>query len=187
MELKKLIKTREFIEETSSSIEHIILKNFPRLSAQEREDIGQEVKLKIWKKVLRGRKIGNLRSYLWKVAYTTALDMINERIEAIPLDEALEAMSLNLFSKLEIAPPESSLDKKESESAIEKSLNSLSESRKMVIKLYLAGMELKEIPGFLGWTRSKVDHLFYRGLGDLKKKLKSSFNVANNKIKVGKG
>ncbi|MFX1514252.1 MAG: hypothetical protein ACFFCQ_16885, partial [Promethearchaeota archaeon] len=61
----------KLIEDISRSIERIIWKNFPGLSSNGKADISQEVSLKIWKAISSGKNIKNLRSYLWKVVYTT--------------------------------------------------------------------------------------------------------------------
>jgi len=172
MDLKKLIKTKKFIEEMSRSIELIIWKNFPQLSRQEKEDVEQEVKLKIWRMVSRGKKIKNLRSYLWKVVYTTTLDMIDEKMNILPFDTVMKAYGANPISQLDIQLSKSLMEKKEWESIFKKALNSLARNRRIIIKLYLTGMNVKEIADFLGWTESKVNHLYYRGLKDLKKQLK---------------
>jgi len=79
MDLESLFGTREFLDELSVSIRNIILSSFPNLTSQEKEEVDIDVKLKLWKKVARGKKIDNLRSYLWRVVYTTALDVIAER------------------------------------------------------------------------------------------------------------
>ena len=172
MDLKKLIKTKDFLEKMSNSIELIIWKNFPQLSSQEKEDIAQEVKLKIWRMASRGKKIKNLRSYLWKVVYTTTIDIIDERMNVLPFDSVKETHNANPISQLDIHSAESFMEKKEWESMFEKALNTLAQNRRIVIKLYLTGMNVKEIADFLGWSESKVNHLYYRGLKDLKKQFK---------------
>ena len=172
MDLKKLIKTKDFLEKMSRSIELIIWKNFPKLSRQQKEDVEQEVKLKIWRMVTRGKKIKNLRSYLWKVVYTTTLDMIDEKMNILPLDKVMEAYGANPISKLDIQFSDSLMEKKEWESIFKKALNSIARNRRIVIKLYLTGLNVKEIADFLGWTESKVNHLYYRSINDLKKQLK---------------
>ena len=176
MDLKKLIKTKDFIEKMSKSIELIIWKNFPQLSRQEREDVEQEVKLKIWRMVSGGKKIKNLKSYLWRVVYTTTLDMIDEKMNILPFDSVMEEQGANPISRLDIRFSESLMERKEWESMFERALHSLVQNRRIVIKLYLTGMNVKEIAGFLGWTESKVNHLYYRGLSDLKKQLKDIKN-----------
>jgi len=150
MDLKKLIKTKDFIEKMSKSIELIIWKNFPQLSRQEREDVEQEVKLKIWRMIARGKKIKNLRSYLWRVVYTTTLDMIDERMNNLPFDSVMEEQGANPISRLDIRFSESLMERKEWESMFERALHSL--------------------------VQNRSNHLYYRGLSDLKKQLKDIKN-----------
>jgi DNA-directed RNA polymerase specialized sigma24 family protein len=98
--------------------------------------------------------------------------MIDEKMNTLPFDNVKEAQGANPISRLDMRFSESLLEKKEWESIFEKALNSLVQNRRIVIKLYLTGMNVKEIADFLDWTESKVNHLYYRGLNDLKKKLK---------------
>jgi DNA-directed RNA polymerase specialized sigma24 family protein len=53
-----------------------------------------------------------------------------------------------------------------------RSLNELKGSRRYVIDLYLSGLELDEIAQLQKWSKGKTNNLFYRGLKDLKKRLK---------------
>ncbi len=172
MDLKKLIKTEKFIKNISNSIKIILLKTFPEITREEKEDIAQEVKLKIWKMISSEKKIENLRSYLWRVVYTTALDIISERMKNISLENMNKINEFNPISRLEITPDKSLIKRKELKLTIEKAINSLSQDRRIVIKLYLTGMSLDEIAKFLNWSKNRVRHLFYKGLKDLKEKLK---------------
>ena len=60
MELEDLLKAGPFLDEVSLSVKKIIFANFPCLTEEEREEIGQDVKLKLLKMASRGKKIGNL-------------------------------------------------------------------------------------------------------------------------------
>jgi len=51
-------------------------------------------------------------------------------------------------------------------------VESLMDSRRRVVKLFLLNMTLEEISIFLDWSEAKTRNLLYRGLDDLKKKLK---------------
>ena len=178
MDLKKLIKTKQFIEEISNSIKYIIWKTFPQITQEEREDISQEVKLKIWKMVSSGKKIKNLKSYLWRTVYTTALDIISERIKSISLDKTIELKGSNPISEFDIVSHESLIEKKELKLTLEKAINSLSQDRRVVIKLHLIGMSFNEMSEFLKWSENRIRHLYYRGLKDLKEILKE-YGITN--------
>lgn len=56
MELKQLSQFEKSIKEIINSIKYIIWRNFPELPDEEKEDIIQEINLKLWKMILNGRK-----------------------------------------------------------------------------------------------------------------------------------
>ena len=52
---------------------------------------------------------------------------------------------------------------------IGEAVESLMDSRRRVVKLFLLSMTLEEIAIFLNWSEAKTRNLLYRGLDDLKK------------------
>jgi RNA polymerase sigma factor (sigma-70 family) len=172
VELEYLLQTKKFLEEISISIRNIILANFPEMSREEKEDIDLEVKLKLWKKLAAGKKIDNLRSYLWRVVYTTALDIIGERMNYLPLEEHIETAERKTLSAQAVIAPDCAVEEKELGLVLEKAMTMLPRRRKEVLQLHFSGMDLKHIAAFLHWRENQVRHLLYRGLSDLKEKLK---------------
>jgi len=171
MEFKELIKTRQFLEEITNFINTAILKNFPSITCEEKEDIGQEVKLKILKIISSGKKITNFKSYLRKMVYTTSIDILKERVNNNINSELDEASILNPRFQFFFLSPELLFEKQELRLLMEKMIDSLPQNRRIVLKLYLAGMELEEIADILHWSPYKVRHLFSRATRALKKKL----------------
>ena len=49
----------------------------------------------------------------------------------------------------------------------------LPDSRRSVVRMYLAGYGREEIADLLGWTEPKTRNLLYRGLADLRERLTS--------------
>ena len=49
----------------------------------------------------------------------------------------------------------------------------LADSRRSVVRMYLAGYGREEIADLLGWTEAKTRNLLYRGLADLRERLTS--------------
>lgn len=168
--LKKTLDAKNFLERITASIKNIIFSTFPGTTAQEREDIDQEVKLKIWRKAASGKKIDNLRSYLWKVVYTTTLDILDERMPTISSEEIAERADSVLISRVREASPEFPLEKKEMTEIIRSTVASLPPRRRTVVQLWLSNMTLEEIADFLGWNGNQVRHLLYRGIQDIKDK-----------------
>jgi RNA polymerase sigma factor (sigma-70 family) len=168
MDLETLLKTKEFLDELSVSIRNIILASFPGLTAEEREDVDHEVKLKLWRKVARGKKIINLRSYLWRVVYTTALDLVSGNKHTLPLDKVLETAEEEGKLPDVLLTPDESWEARELVLRLKKALDVLPERRKAVAKLHFAGLTIPQIAGLLGWRENQVRHLLYRGLADVR-------------------
>ncbi len=160
---------QKFIAEMASYIQGLLEKRFPELSFQDKEDILHEIQLKLWKMILRHKKIKNPRAYLGKIIYTTALDMVKKRVPSL----SVAAMARNqtgipfsdqaLNATREITPEQRRL--------LAEAIASLPERRKIVFELYSQGLSLKEIAAKLHWTQHQVRHLFYRGISDLRKKM----------------
>lgn len=171
MDLEKALRSGHLIDDISLSVQKIIFANFPNLSAEESEDVDQEVKLKLWKMASNGKKIRNFRSYLWRVVYTTALDIIGKRLNGMFYEDHDNGASAWFSERLDLGSPERLMEKNELKSMVGMAVESLREKRRLVVKLYLTGMRIEETAEFVGWGENKVRHLLYRGLGDLKKAL----------------
>jgi len=179
MDLETLLRSKKFLEDIANSVKNIIFANFPRTSQEEREDIEQEVKLKIWQAASNGKKITNLRSYLWKVVYTTALDLINERLLNTSDEEIIKQIDALNISRLEPLSPELLLQKREHAEILKNGIHSLPPRRKAVLELYLSGMNLEEITEFLGWGQNEVRHLLYRGIQELAERVRAPLSGSN--------
>ncbi|MGA2587405.1 MAG: sigma-70 family RNA polymerase sigma factor [Candidatus Aminicenantales bacterium] len=187
MELSELIKTRRFLEEISNSVHVAIYRRCPALSPGEREDLVQEVLLKIWKMADHGKKIVHLQSYLWKIVYTTALDIMEERMKEISLEEVMESSSSFTALTDELTDFAASMEREDLRRHLETVIDSLPENRRTVLKLHLTGMDLDETAEFLRWTHHKVRHLFYRGLADLRKRLQDGTSSHQKEAKLYAG
>ncbi len=164
------------IQEYSFLIRAAIRKTSPQIDESQMDDIEQEVKIKIWKEILKSeKKILNLGSYIWKVTYTTTCrimkDLSAERKMARSQNEDAQNIDRRITSDKN-STPEHHFEKKELMDIIKKSIDSLIHSRRAVLKLYLLGMDHMEISEYFGWSEGKVRNLISRGLEDLRKSLR---------------
>jgi RNA polymerase sigma factor (sigma-70 family) len=171
MDLETLLKTKIFLEEISLSIRNILLSSFPEISPQEKEDIDIEVKMKLWKKAAGGKEIGNLRSYLWRVVYTTALDLLEERMSHLSLEKLARASEGEQASE-GLLSSDSRIEDGERRLMLRRALDSLPERRQAVLRLHFEGMDIAQIAARLQWRENQVRHLLYRGLADIKEMLR---------------
>ena len=172
MNWKDLFEKDEFIRDLATSIDRILRKNFPRITPDKKADISQEILHKLWKMIAGGKKIDNLRSYIWRVSYTTALDFLGDEGKYVNVEGDKELDGAEGSSIMTDLSLESHLESEHSKKDLLAAIEVLSPNRRIVLKLALTGMTVSEIAQFFGWSLSKVNHLYYRGLDDLKKKMK---------------
>jgi len=176
-ELEDVFKTKRLLEEMAGSIQKILFARFSGLTPAEREDVEQEVKLKLWRAVASGKKIDNLRSYLWKAVVTTALDILEAKKGLCSFEAQAE-----LPGGFEVDGGKS----REGRLVLERAAESLSPKRRTVVKMYMQGADLARIAATLSWSEPKTRHLLYRGLKDIKNILRSQGQAGpENKKRTG--
>src|SRR4030042_3281069 len=132
------------------------------------EDVIQEVKIKIWKKFGHEKDISLCPLYIQRVINSTLVDHIRKarRQETLILHEKQKL----LFEQR--GNPKDSLQGKIFWDLVGKAADSLMESRRKVVKLFLMDLTIDEISSSLNWSQDKTRNLLYRGLSDLTEKLK---------------
>jgi len=135
------------------------------------DDILQEVKIKIWKILNDEKKIKNYASYIRKIVNSSVIDQIRKlrREKGIFFYEKHRWISEH--KRNYITDISCDINIKE---IIVQAIDSLIESRRKVVKLFLLNMTIEEIANFLKWSKDKTRNLLYRGLSDLKMKLREN-------------
>lgn len=165
-------KLKEF-EKTLERFSRFLRGNIQRFDPQRKgldpDDILQEVKMKIWKVLNDEKQIKNLSSYIKKIVDSSVIDHLRRlrREEGIIFSEKQKKISDRKI-RYEAEHPYSNKLKE----MVDQALDSLLESRQKAVKLFLLNLSIEEIAISLGWTKDKTRNLLYRGLADLKKKLK---------------
>lgn len=169
-------KIKFIVDQFSLLIRQVIQNNVHSSDGIDIEDIEQEVRIKIWSFLRKGKKIKNLPSYLRRVAYSTTIDELRKMIKqsASGKPENLKRVyfgtrsaSSRHFSE---SSPEVGLEISEAKEMIHKMINSLNDKRKRVLELYLEGLSIDEICTSLNLDRDQVRHFYYRGIDELKEK-----------------
>lgn len=171
---EKISEIENTIEQFSQLIRSAIRKTSPQIDLSDMDDIEQEVKIKIWREILKSEKeIHNFGSYIWKVTYTTTCRVMKKLFvqKKQLLLQGESSVSIEDFPQLLMHNPDRQYEKKELIELIRKAVDSLIESRRQVLKLYLIGMDLNEISEFFNWSDGKTRNLLSRGLADLRQGL----------------
>jgi len=184
------IKLIEMDSQTRKNDFESIIKNFTGLiyfhikkfntqnNVLDYDDISQEVILKLWKVINNEKKIKHYSSYIKKVVNSTIIDYLRKsRRQQQVISSKMQEKIFEKQAAFKEKDDQKNIFVKKIYSAVE----SLIESRKKVVKLYLLDLTIEEISILFNWTEDKTRNLLYRGLSDLKKNLKESGIEYENK------
>lgn len=129
----------------------------------EREDLVQAALVKLLEIRDRAEQSQPLpASYLWQVAYTTAMDELRRRRRRQTVNEPVAA-----------EPSESPEPRPDLRSAIAGCLQALPPDRRAAVTLHLHGFSAEQAARALGFVVKRVQNLTYRGLADLRSCLRA--------------
>lgn len=163
---------RRIIDRYANLIRKVILSHIFVRDDVDPQDIEQEIRIKLWKSLRKGKKIDNLPSYLKKVAYTTTIDELRRLKKQAPYRDFLtkeRIFQLTEVSNRDSEHPEADDERRHNKKYIETLLKNLSPDRRKVLRLYAAGMSIDEICEICGWNRTRVRHLLYRGIDQMRR------------------
>jgi len=154
------------------------------LSESDVDEVFQEVRIRLWRAraegsnrgadgvslgPVGGEQISSVgSSYLYRTAVSAALDVL--RRHRRPREDALEDVGQDPAAPSR-REPERSLESSELAQQVARAIDTITPSRRPVVRMYLAGYTREEIAGLLGWSEAKTRNLLYRGLADLRERL----------------
>jgi len=142
-------------------------------------DIQQEARLQLWRVIESERDIEHPGSYIYRIAVSVTIKAIQrararreEQLQVIEDDEELR-MPVESLATDPRESPEAVTERKQLIETIERVLAELPENRRLAVGLYLKGMTTQEVADLMGWSEPKARNLTYRGLKDLREKLRA--------------
>ena len=143
-----------------------------RLPNSDLDELAQEVRVRLWGALGTNERIDAVTpSYLYRAATTAAIDMVRRRRSARgdPLDQVDDA---EVSARRAPSTPDRDASLRELSERIDEALLTIAASRRPVVRMYLAGYGTAEIGELMGWTEAKARNLVYRGLADLRARLR---------------
>ena len=140
-----------------------------RLHEADIDDLLQEVRIRLWRALSTAEQIAQAPpSYLYRTAASVALDLMRRRRvrREQSIEQCHEGLAISSTTNADHAGEASELVNQ-----ITQALASLTQSRRAVVQMYLAGYHRREVAELLGWTEAKTRNLLYRGLADLRGRL----------------
>ena len=160
------------VEEYGHVLRRAILRFCPRDLGLQRDDLEQEARLRLWTALRRERPIGNLASYIYRVAASATIDAIR-RLKA-RREQQLDAAAADEPGALPPAPAEEgekALERKRLLEKVEAVLGGLEPRRVQVVRLHLQGFTTIEMARLLGTTEPSARNLLSRALKELRGRL----------------
>jgi RNA polymerase sigma-70 factor (ECF subfamily) len=143
-----------------------------RLPAADIDEAIQDVRIRLWRTLASGgADIRRLpATYVYRTTMSAMLDLIRRRRSRREAAfESLEAHVVPLASA--IVAPDAGLDAEDLRAQVAAAIDEITESRRAVVRMYLAGYAREEIAQLLGWSEPKTRNLLYRGMDDLRARL----------------
>jgi RNA polymerase sigma factor (sigma-70 family) len=170
-------QTLEVIDRFAVVIRKVVQGHLHPSDILDPQDIEQEIRIKIWTFLKKGKRVDNLSSYIKRVAYSTTIDELRKmkRMKPPLALTAFDAEGQLLESRIEgrgDEDPGTLCETRAMRRVLLRAVDTLSENRRRILKLYLGGMSVEEISDHVHWDRSKVRHLLYRGIDEIRSKIR---------------
>ncbi len=152
----------------------------PQHRGIDHDEVLQDVRLRVWRSLKRGRAVEKPASYLYRAATTATIDAVR-RVTARREDqlEGADTAASETAPKAWPDPkpgPERVALSSEVQEQIARALERLSENRRLAVKLHLQGFTSTEIGRLCDWTEAKSRNLASRGMKDLRRELSRSLS-----------
>jgi RNA polymerase sigma factor (sigma-70 family) len=142
------------------------------LSEGELDELVQEIRVRLWR--ARGSQLGGLNAaYVCRAAASAALDLIRgqRRRRELPLQSDPSASwAIDPHGR----QAEDRAFRSDLVASVKSAVDQLVASRRAVVRMHLSGYGREEIAQLLGWSEAKTRNLLYRGLDDLRGRLRAS-------------
>ena len=143
-----------------------------QLSASDMEDVVQETRIRLWKALITPERIREApATYVYRTAVSSALDFLRRRRAKREVELPVVPHESVAFIARERS--DHTTVTTDIEEAVVRAVNLLVESRRAVVRMYLAGYDRDEIATLLKWSDAKTRNLLYRGLADVRETLES--------------
>lgn len=153
----------EFLKVYHSHADAIYRYCYFRLYSKEKaHDMAQEAFMKVWQYLSEGKKVDNLRAFLYKVTNNLIIDSVRKKKES-----SLDALAEDGFEPVDTHHP--NLDAQIDGILLTETLQSLSEEYRDVIYMrYIDNLQPREIAEVLGESVNIISVRIHRGLKKLK-------------------
>ena len=130
----------------------------------EAKDLAQETFLRVWEYLSRGRRVENMKAFLYKVANNRIIDVLRKSGRVSSLDQLAE----DGFDPKD-EKPDNNLDKLDGAIALGKTAELPDIYKQVILLRFVSDLTIREIAEISGESQNVVSVRLHRGLRRLKK------------------
>ncbi|TFG89680.1 MAG: sigma-70 family RNA polymerase sigma factor [Gemmatimonadales bacterium] len=138
-----------------------------RMQDSEFDELVQEVRIRLWRAEERETGSASTASYVWRTAEAAAIDLFRRRRTREQRSDRLADGRVDVPVG-RTPDPIQQTEERELINQVSQAVSELPESRRVPVRMHLAGYRRNEIANALGWSEPKTRNLIYRGLADLR-------------------
>lgn len=143
------------------------------LGGSDLDAVVQDLRVRVWKSFGTSELIRRAKpTWMYRAAVSASLDLIRRRRTKVASASSLDDVAPEALRD-DRPGAEARVDGSDISRIVHESLGMLHESRRAVVRMYLAGYDRQEIAELIGWTEAKTRNLLYRGLEDLRQVLRA--------------
>ena len=164
-------RLERLLREFGGRIRGIVLARCPRGLGLDPDDVEQDVRVRLWLALSRERNIEHPASYVYQATMSVIVDQLRRRRARPDLDPAGAPPEEEHAAT---APgPEDAARGTALGRALTAAVAALPERRRRPVELYLQGCGTQEVGALLGMSEATARNLVYRGLEELRDRLRS--------------
>lgn len=161
---------RALFEQYEPRLRAFVRSRCPPGSSIDADDVLQELRIKLWNLLEGEKELRNPASYLMRAAVSTLIDAQRRAAVRQPEGGFCGTDPETLASE---STPEEQAGLDEDYRQLEGVLEQLAADRARMVRLYLQGFGTQEMAKLTRWTEPRCRNLLYRGLADLKARMKT--------------
>jgi RNA polymerase sigma-70 factor (ECF subfamily) len=132
-----------------------------------KEDVEQEIRLALWRRLQGEQDIEHPTSYVYTVARREAIRAVRRELDRVAREGSLEP------DRTPPPDPAAELARAETAQGLRRAVAGLAPDRRRAIEAHLSGLDVDEIMDLFGWSYQKARNLIARGKADLRAALES--------------
>jgi RNA polymerase sigma factor (sigma-70 family) len=170
MDDSSVARLQQLLADYGARLKAIVRARCPLALGVDPDEVEQDVRLRVWQALAREKIIEQPASYLYQTTMSVIVDHIRRRQARPDLAANDDA---GLAAVADAADPQRSAEGGQFGQALQRALADLPPRRRQPVQLHLQGFGTADIGRLLQTTEATARNLVYRGLDELRERLKA--------------